>query len=137
MKDTDSPIGGEGNGGVILPALHYGRDAMVGMALVLQTLATRGGPLSRLLARYPQYAILKKKVSLDNDLDIDRLKAVLEEEFAEGTFNYDDGIRVDLDCGWLHVRKSGTEPVIRLIGETRSPEDSEGLIRKVLERLNR
>jgi phosphomannomutase len=137
MKEVGSPIGGEGNGGVILPALHYGRDAMVGMALVLQALASRGRPLSGLLAKYPKYAIFKKKVSLGAGHDMDGLRSMIEKEFPGGAFNYDDGIRVDLDQGWIHVRKSGTEPVIRLISETRSLEEAEGLVRKVLERLNR
>jgi len=137
MKDVESPIGGEGNGGVILPALHYGRDAMVGMALVLQALARNGRPVSGLLAKYPKYAIFKKKVSLEEDLDVDGLKSILKEEFPGGAFNYDDGIRVDLDQGWLHVRKSGTEPVIRLISETRSLEEAQDLVHRVLGRLNR
>jgi phosphomannomutase len=137
MKEVASPIGGEGNGGVILPALHYGRDAMVGIALVLQVLAGRGRPLSGLLAKYSKYAIFKKKVSLGGGLDIEGLKSLLEEEFPGGTFNYDDGIRVDLDQGWLHVRKSGTEPVIRLISETRDIEEARGLVQIVLDRLNR
>jgi len=137
MKEVESPIGGEGNGGVILPALHYGRDAMVGMALVLQALARNGRPVSGLLAKFPKYAIFKKKVSLEEDLDIDGLKPILKEEFPGGVFNYDDGIRVDLDQGWLHVRKSGTEPVIRLISETSSLEEAQGLVQRVLERLNR
>jgi len=137
MREVESPIGGEGNGGVILPALHYGRDAMVGMALVLEALARSGWPVSRLLAKFPKYAIFKKKVSLEEDLDVDGLRPVLEEEFPGGAFNYDDGIRVDLDEGWLHVRKSGTEPVIRLIGETGSLEEAQGLVRRVLQRLNR
>jgi len=137
MKDVGSPIGGEGNGGVILPALHYGRDAMVGMALVLQALARQGRPVSGLLAKYSKYAIFKKKVSLEEDLDVEGLKSILKEEFPGGAFNYDDGIRVDLDQGWLHVRKSGTEPVIRLISETRSLEEAQDMVHRVLGRLNR
>ncbi len=137
MKEVSSPIGGEGNGGVILPALHYGRDAMVGMALVLTILARSGRPVSGLLEKFPKYAIFKRKVSLEEDLDMDSLRPVLEEEFRGGAFNYDDGIRVDLDEGWLHVRKSGTEPVIRLISETRSLEESKGLVERTLALLNR
>jgi phosphomannomutase len=137
MKQVQSPIGGEGNGGVILPALHYGRDAMVGMALVLQALASSGLTVSGLLAKYPKYAIFKKKVSLEDDFDFDGLKSILHQEFPGGTFNLDDGIRVDLDRGWLHVRKSGTEPVIRLISETRSLEEAQSMVQRVLGRLNR
>jgi phosphomannomutase len=137
MKEVGSPIGGEGNGGVILPALHYGRDAMVGIALVLQVLSGHGRPVSGLLAKYPEYAIFKKKVSLEGGFDLESLKSILKQEFPDGTFNYDDGIRVDLDRGWLHVRKSGTEPVMRLISETGSLEDARGLVQRVLERLNR
>jgi len=128
MKEVNSPIGGEGNGGVILPAVHYGRDSLVGMALVLQSLASYGGTLSSLMKRFTQYDMIKKKVLLETELDLGRLKAAMENEFAGGTFNLDDGIRVEIESGWLHVRKSGTEPVIRLISEASTGEEARRLV---------
>jgi phosphomannomutase len=128
MKEVGSPIGGEGNGGVILPAIHYGRDSLVGMALVLQNLAEAGGTLSSLMKKFPRYAIFKEKVSLETDLDPERLRTMMEGEFAGGRFNLDDGVRVELEGSWLHVRKSGTEPVVRLISEAATREEAERLV---------
>jgi phosphomannomutase len=132
MKEVGAPIGGEGNGGVILPALHYGRDSLVGMALVLQALAEAACPLSRLMKNYPGYVILKRKLDLEADLDSDRLRTELEKEFAGARLNLDDGVRVELDGAWLHVRRSGTEPILRLISEAATPAEAERLISKAL-----
>jgi len=128
MKEVRSPIGGEGNGGVILPAIHYGRDSLVGMALVLQSLAETGGTLSSLMKKFPRYDIFKEKISLETDLDVDRLRTIMKDEFAGGRFNLDDGVRVELEDSWLHVRKSGTEPVVRLISEAATREEAERLV---------
>jgi phosphomannomutase len=137
MKAVGSPVGGEGNGGVILPALHYGRDAMVGMALVLEAIAEDGRPVSGLMNKFPKYAIFKEKVGLDQDLDYEAAKELLQAEFAEGSFSFDDGIRVVLGDKWLHIRRSGTEPVVRLIGEARTAGEAHGLVRRALELLKR
>jgi phosphomannomutase len=117
MKTTSSLIGGEGNGGVILPAVHYGRDALVGAALVLQALLESKMKLSQMMMTYPKYVILKRKVSFDQPPDFGRVTAAIREHFPEARFNLDDGVRADFGKSWLHVRKSGTEPVIRLIAE--------------------
>ena len=128
MKEVKSPIGGEGNGGVILPAVHYGRDSLVGMALVLQSLSEAGGTLSSLMNKFSRYDMIKEKIRLEAHLDLDRLKAAMEDEFAGGRFNLDDGIRVEVEGGWLHVRKSGTEPVVRLISEAATTDEAERLV---------
>jgi phosphomannomutase len=135
MKDVESPIGGEGNGGVILPALHYGRDSLVGAALVLEALARTGGSLTGVLKNHSIYGIFKKKVRMDRPVDFDRLRDSMEKEFPGGDFDLTDGIRVSLDRSWLHIRKSGTEPVIRLISEAQSSAGSRALVDKAVELL--
>lgn len=128
MKETGSPIGGEGNGGVILPALHYGRDSMVGIALVLQLLAERKEKLSEMMTRLPRYVIVKTKAPLNDIADIGSLKSRLYAEFEGATVNEDDGLRFDLSEGWVHIRKSGTEPVVRIIAEAGDEASAHALI---------
>jgi phosphomannomutase len=135
MKEVGSPIGGEGNGGVILPALHYGRDSLVGMALVLQAVAEAGTPVSIMMKSFPRYAIVKRKVTLEADVDSVGLRTLLEKEFEGAKFNLDDGVRIDLEGGWLHVRKSGTEPVLRLISEAATREEAERMVSAALKLL--
>ena len=119
MKDAGAVIGGEGNGGVIYPSLHYGRDAMVGIALMLQLLAEEKVPLSEKVAGLPQYQIIKNKFSFGGNMaDVERAVAKL---FA-GESNTIDGIRIDMDDGWVHIRKSNTEPVVRVIAEAGTAE---------------
>ena len=128
MKEAESPIGGEGNGGIILPALHYGRDSMVGIALVLQLLAERKEKLSQVMTLFPQYVIVKTKAPLKDIADIGSLRPRLETEFDGATVNDDDGLRFDLGDGWVHIRKSGTEPVVRIIAEGGDEEGAQALI---------
>ena len=132
MKAVDSTIGGEGNGGVILPALHYGRDALVGMALVLEAMVEAGASVSEMMKKFPKYDIVKQKVRLAGKVDFESLRDLLEQEFAGARFNFEDGIRMELDQGWLHLRRSGTEPVLRLITEAGDPESSRHLLSKAL-----
>lgn len=126
MQEAGAVIGGEGNGGVILPDLHYGRDALVGVALVLQHLAETGRSLSDLRAAYPAYAIAKHKLPLSDDLDADALLAALARKY-EGRASTVDGVKVDLDEGWAHVRKSNTEPILRVYTEAGTPEAADAL----------
>jgi phosphomannomutase len=133
MKAVSSVIGGEGNGGVILPALHYGRDALVGMSLVLEALLESGTTLSAMMKDYPRYDIVKYKIAIEEVVQLEALVAALEREFAGASFNFDDGLRIDLGRSWLHVRRSGTEPVIRLISEAADRRGSQGLIDRALE----
>ncbi|GAB5535781.1 MAG: phosphoglucosamine mutase [Rubricoccaceae bacterium] len=127
MQAADAVIGGEGNGGVILPDLHYGRDALAGVALVLQHLAETDQSLSDVRASLPNYAIAKHKVNLQPDMDPDALLASLAERYAGGRVSTVDGVKVDLDEGWAHVRKSNTEPILRVYTEAASPEAADAL----------
>ncbi|WP_412063139.1 phosphoglucosamine mutase [Rubrivirga sp. IMCC45206] len=126
MQEAGAVIGGEGNGGVILPDLHYGRDGLVGVAIVLQHLAETGQSLSKVRASYPAYHIAKHKVPL-GDLDADALLASLATRYAGGKVSTVDGVKVDLDEGWAHVRKSNTEPILRVYTEAGSPEAADAL----------
>ena len=127
MKANNCVIGGEGNGGIIYPGLHYGRDALVGIALFLTHLARSGKTCSQLRRRYPDYAISKNKIELPGGADADRLLAAFEKEYAGHDVNTVDGVRVDLPGGWIHLRKSNTEPIIRLYAESGSPEEADRL----------
>jgi phosphomannomutase len=137
MKAVGSVIGGEGNGGVILPGLHYGRDAMVAMGLVLEALVESGQTVSGMMNKFPKYAILKEKVETDLEVDFADLRTRMENEFPDGGFNYEDGIRVELGGSWLHLRKSGTEPVIRLISEAPDMARAQKLVAKALRLLGK
>lgn len=117
MKRNNAIIGGEGNGGVIYPALHYGRDALVGVALFLTLLAKSGMTVSQLKAKYPQYAIAKNKIQLTGDMDVDTILNHLKQRFSSENITDIDGVKIDLEDGWVHLRKSNTEPIIRIYSE--------------------
>jgi len=123
MYETDAVIGGEGSGGVIYPGLQYGRDALVGTALTLQHLLEFGGTLSELKGNLPQYHIAKKKVDLGEN-DPDQIIELIKEKYAEFSPNTDDGLRIDFEDHWVHLRKSNTEPIIRCIAEAKSEADA-------------
>ncbi|MDF1575108.1 MAG: phosphoglucosamine mutase [Bacteroidales bacterium] len=125
MKEHDCVIGGEGNGGIIYPALHYGRDALVGIALFLTHLAESGMDCSVLRMCYPDYHISKNKISLPDGADADLLLAAFEKAHAAYDVNTVDGVKVDMPEGWVHLRKSNTEPIIRLYAEASSSEEAE------------
>ncbi len=132
MKDTNAVIGGEGNGGVILPDLHYGRDSLVGVALILSLLSEKNCKLSELKEEYPEYYISKNKIFLDESMDVDllleKIKTVYE-EYAPITI---DGVKVNFPEGWIHLRKSNTEPIIRIYSEGASAEEAEKLAKGVI-----
>jgi len=123
MKENNCVIGGEGNGGIIYPALHYGRDALVGIALFLTHLAESGMDCSVVRKCYPDYYISKNKITLPERADADQLLAAFEKAHAEDDINTLDGVKVDMPEGWVHLRKSNTEPIIRLYAEAGSKED--------------
>lgn len=127
MKANDCVIGGEGNGGVIYPALHYGRDALVGVALFLTHLAESGLSCSQLRATYPEYHISKNKMELPEGTDADALLAGFEKANAEYEVNTTDGVKVDRPEGWVHLRRSNTEPIIRLYAEAATMEEASRL----------
>lgn len=129
MKKNRSVIGGEGNGGVILPELHYGRDALVGIALILQYLAESGGTLSDLKAGLPQYVITKGKVDLGNINAENALLKIREKHAGRGRVNTDDGLKIDFENSWIHLRKSNTEPIVRIIAEAPDRALADELVR--------
>jgi phosphomannomutase len=127
MRAVGAVIGGEGNGGVILPDVHYGRDALVGAALVLQHLAETGLTLSEVRAAYPRYHMGKHKLPLSAGMDPDALLAALAARYTGGRVSTVDGLKIDLDEGWVHLRKSNTEPILRVYTEAATPEAADAL----------
>jgi phosphomannomutase len=125
MKETNAIIGGEGNGGVIYPASHYGRDALVGIALFLTHLAKKKMKTSELRASYPPYFISKKKVELTPDIDVDAILVKVKEKFAQYDITDIDGVKIDFPEKWVHLRKSNTEPIIRIYSEAHTMEEAE------------
>lgn len=135
MKEVDAVIGGEGSGGVIYPALHYGRDALVGIAFVLQYLSDTGRKLSEIKNELPQYFISKKKINL-GDSQPDLVINKLSEKYSFEKINTEDGLRIDFKDHWVHFRKSNTEPIIRIIVEADSELNSKKLIDQYFEEVN-
>ena len=131
MKETGAVIGGEGNGGVIYPELHYGRDALVGVALFLTHLAKSGKKMTELKASYPQYAIAKNKITLTPDTDVDAILSAAKQHFSKEEINDIDGVKIDFADSWVHLRKSNTEPIIRIYSEASTMEKAEALAEEV------
>jgi phosphomannomutase len=127
MKETNAVIGGEGNGGVIYPASHYGRDALVGIALFLTNLAKKKMKVSELRATYPPYFISKQKVELTPSIDVDAILAKVKEQFASYDITDIDGVKIDFPDKWVHLRKSNTEPIIRIYSEAHTLKEAEEL----------
>ncbi|MEN8157375.1 MAG: phosphoglucosamine mutase [Bacteroidota bacterium] len=127
MRANNCVIGGEGNGGIIYPGLHYGRDALVGIALFLTHLSESGLTCSRLRKKYPDYFISKNKIELPQGADADQLLTAFKKEYAAHDVNTVDGVKVDMPEGWVHLRKSNTEPIIRLYAEAGTHEEASRL----------
>lgn len=127
MKETNAVIGGEGNGGVIYPASHYGRDALVGIALFLTHLAKKKMKTSELRASYPPYFISKQKIELTPDIDVDAILTKVKAQFDRYDITDIDGVKIDFPDKWVHLRKSNTEPIIRIYSEAHTMEDAEEL----------
>lgn len=138
MRRTGAVIGGEGNGGVIYPELHYGRDALVGVALFLTLLAKSGMKVSELKKTYPQYAIAKTKLELKPGMDVDKILNAVKEHYAGEKLTTIDGVKIDFADGWALLRKSNTEPIIRIYSEAHTMQEAEQLgenVRKIVESL--
>lgn len=131
MKATNSIIGGEGNGGIILPELHYGRDALVGIALFLSHLARFGKGASMLRSAYPNFVISKNKITLDEGTDLDQLFVAMRTKYARQPLNEIDGLKIFFDDDWVHLRRSNTEPIIRIYAESASEVTANRLAEKV------
>lgn len=132
MKRTHAVIGGEGNGGVIFPPLHYGRDALVGIALFLSHLAGTQLKCSELRKRYPDYHISKNKIELSQDTDIDGILLNIKNKYKDAGINETDGLKIEFDSEWIHLRKSNTEPVIRVICESKSMKRAKQLAEQII-----
>ena len=135
MKDTRAVIGGEGNGGVIYPALHYGRDALVGVAVFLTLLAKSGKKMSEIRKEYPEYFISKKKITLDANIDVDKILEQIKKDFSSEEITDIDGVKIDFKDSWVHLRKSNTEPIIRIYSEAHSMEEAEKLGEEIINRI--
>ncbi|RZJ80337.1 MAG: phosphoglucosamine mutase, partial [Flavobacterium sp.] len=132
MKATNAVIGGEGNGGIIYPELHYGRDALVGIALFLTHLAKTGITISRLRSTYPAYHISKNKITLTPEMDIDALLIKVQEKYKNEKTSTIDGLKIDFANEWVHLRKSNTEPIIRIYSEAENETVAENLAKKII-----
>ena len=132
MKKTNAVIGGEGNGGVIYPELHYGRDALVGIALFLTYMAKSGKKCGQIRAQYPDYFIAKKKTELDSSVNIKALLDKIAEKYANYQVNRVDGVRIDFDDSWVHVRSSNTEPIVRIYAEAMSEKVADNIATKLM-----
>ncbi len=132
MKEHQAIIGGEGNGGIIYPELHFGRDALVGIALFLTKLAKYGKSVSRLRASYPNYYISKQKIELTEDINVDQLLGMIQEKYQRQPINNVDGVKIEFDKEWVHLRKSNTEPIIRIYAESDTLATAEHLGSKII-----
>lgn len=132
MKATNAIIGGEGNGGIIYPELHYGRDALVGVALFLTQLAESKISAKKLRDSYPNYFISKNKIELTNEIDVDAILTTLEQRYKNEQITTIDGLKIDFEDGWVHLRKSNTEPIIRIYAESEGEEKANVLANKMI-----
>ncbi|NNK20184.1 MAG: phosphoglucosamine mutase, partial [Flavobacteriaceae bacterium] len=135
MKSSNAIIGGEGNGGIIYPESHYGRDALVGTALFLMLMAERGGKVSELKESYPSYFMSKKKIGLTPGIDVDRILEEMAEKYSKEDINTIDGVKIDFSDSWVHLRKSNTEPIIRVYTEAPSQENADSLAKRIMDEI--
>ena len=136
MKKKNAVIGGEGNGGIILPDLHYGRDALVGIALFLSHLANLNISCSKLRSKYPSYFMSKDKIMLDKTVNVDKIINEISEKYSEEKINNEDGLKIDFENSWVQLRKSNTEPIIRVYSEAKSQEEANMLSSKFIDEIN-
>jgi len=132
MKATNAVIGGEGNGGVIYPELHYGRDALVGTALFLSYMALSGKNCIEIRSLYPEYTISKNKIELKDDIDIPKLLDSIAEKYASYDVNRADGVKIDFEDSWVHVRSSNTEPILRIYAEALTENIADNIAKKIM-----
>ena len=133
MKETNAIIGGEGNGGIIYPELHYGRDALLGIALFLTHLAKSGKSVSLLRSTYPSYHISKNKIDLNPSIDVDEVLKKITQKYIKNPMNVEDGVKIEFGTEWVHLRKSNTESIIRIYSESDSLSTADYLARKIIE----
>ncbi len=135
MKETNAVIGGEGNGGIIYPELHYGRDSLVGIALFLSYLAEINISVSQLREEYPAYYMSKKKIELTPQLNVDAILKAMEERYSSEDISTIDGVKIDFAENWVHLRKSNTEPIIRIYTEAKSQDKADALAKNIMKEI--
>jgi phosphomannomutase len=135
MKETNAVIGGEGNGGIIYPELHYGRDALVGIALFLSHLAEKKCLVSELRDSYPKYTISKNKIELTPAIDVDNILVEMSKKYQDFDVDTVDGVKIYFDQEWVHLRKSNTEPIIRIYSESVNEEKAQQLAAKIIQEI--
>jgi phosphomannomutase len=133
MKATNAVIGGEGNGGIIVPELHYGRDALIGIALFLTHLAQFGKGIKALRNTYPDYYISKNKIELDERVDVKAIFKLIAEKYKKQPINTEDGLKIEFDKDWVHLRTSNTEPIIRIYSESASETMANNIAKRIME----
>jgi len=134
IKKCGAIVGGEGSGGVILPEVHYGRDSLVGISIILSELAEFGGKVSQYKKNLPQYFIRKAKINLSN-IKPESILKFLSKKYAAFPQNHEDGLRIDFESSWANFRKSNTEPIIRIITEARTPEEADWIQKRFLKEI--
>ena len=135
MKSTNAIIGGEGNGGIIYPESHYGRDSLVGVALFLTHLASLDMTVAELRASYPQYFMSKNKIELTPQIDVDAILEAMTEKYKNEDITTIDGVKIDFATEWVHLRKSNTEPIIRIYTEAPTQEDADALAIRIIDEI--
>jgi phosphomannomutase len=133
IKETDAVIGGEGNGGIIVPELHYGRDALIGIALFLTHLARSGKTMKTLRGTYPDYFISKNKIELNEDVNLKHIFDQIKKKYKKQPINTEDGLRIEFDKDWVHLRTSNTEPIIRIYSESTSETMANNIAKRIME----
>lgn len=133
MKETNAVIGGEGNGGIIVPDFHYGRDALIGIALFLSHLASQKGSISSLRRQYPDYFISKNKIELDSSINVASVFKSIKKKYAKNPINDEDGLKIEFDNDWVHLRTSNTEPIIRIYSESDFESKANHIAHKLME----
>ena len=135
MKATNAVIGGEGNGGVIYPESHYGRDALVGIALFLTMMAKAKQKVSEIKLSLPEYAISKNKIELTPEIDVDKILETVKQTHSMYDVNDIDGVKIDFPTGWVHLRKSNTEPIIRIYSEAKTEDEANLFAQRIIEQI--
>ncbi|MBQ4914970.1 phosphoglucosamine mutase [Maribacter sp. MMG018] len=135
MKANNAVIGGEGNGGIIYPESHYGRDSLVGTALFLMLMAEKGGTVAELRASYPSYYMSKNKIQLTPELDVDGILKAMAEKYKNEEISTIDGVKIDFPENWVHLRKSNTEPIIRIYTEAKSQSEADALAERIIDEI--
>ena len=133
MKAVEAVIGGEGNGGIIVPDLHYGRDALIGIALFLTHLANSQKTIKQLRNTYPDYFMSKNKIALENGTDIKEIFEKIKDKYKNQPINTEDGLKIEFDTDWVHLRTSNTEPIIRIYAESNFATTSENIAKKLMQ----